>query len=77
VAIPADRSVMQKEAEKQLKYNCLCIEIQMWNTKSMIILVLTGTTSIVTKGLRKYMEAISGNHSTNLPERQLHLEHHT
>jgi len=28
VAIPADRDVVQKEAEKKLKYNSLCIEIQ-------------------------------------------------
>jgi hypothetical protein len=27
VAIPADRNVMQKEAEKKLKYKILCIEI--------------------------------------------------
>jgi hypothetical protein len=32
VAIPADRNVAQKEAEKKLKYKSLCIEIQrMWN----------------------------------------------
>ena len=32
VAIPADRNVVQKEAEKELKYKSLCIEIQrMWN----------------------------------------------
>ena len=32
VAIPADRNVVQKEAEKRLKYKRLCIEIQqMWN----------------------------------------------
>jgi hypothetical protein len=28
VAIPADRNVVQKEAEKKLKYKSLCIEIQ-------------------------------------------------
>jgi hypothetical protein len=28
VAIPADRNVVQKEAEKELKYKSLCIEIQ-------------------------------------------------
>jgi len=28
VAIPADRNVVQKEAEKKLKYKRLCIEIQ-------------------------------------------------
>ena len=34
VAIPADRNVVQKEAEKRLKYKSLCIEIQrMWNLK--------------------------------------------
>jgi hypothetical protein len=27
VAIPADRNVVQKEAEKKLKYTSLCIEI--------------------------------------------------
>jgi hypothetical protein len=34
VAIPADRNVVQKEAEKKLKYKSSCIEIQrMWNLK--------------------------------------------
>ena len=28
MAIPADRNVVQKEAEKRLKYKSLCIEIQ-------------------------------------------------
>ena len=27
VAIPADRNVVQREAEKRLKYKCLCIEL--------------------------------------------------
>jgi hypothetical protein len=41
VAIPADRNVTLKEAEKKLKYNSLCIEIQrMWNMKCMIISVV-------------------------------------
>ena len=69
---------MKKEAEKQLKYKSLCTKIQqMWNMKCMIILVMTGATSIVSKGLRKYLEAISRKHSTDLLERQLHLEQHT
>ena len=34
VVIPADRNVVQKEAEKKLKYKSICIEIQrMWNLK--------------------------------------------
>ena len=41
VAIPADRNVVQKEAEKKLKYKSLCIEIQrMWNMKCSIIPVI-------------------------------------
>ena len=42
VAIPTDRNVVQKEVEKKLKYNSLCIEIQRkWNLKCTIIPVIT------------------------------------
>ena len=41
VAIPADTNVVQKEAEKKLKYKSFCIEIQrMWNLKCTIIPVI-------------------------------------
>jgi hypothetical protein len=47
VAIPGDRNVYQKEAEKVLKYKDLTIEIQcMWNVKTRVIpviIVATGT----------------------------------
>jgi hypothetical protein len=50
VAIPADRNVVQKEAEKRLKYESLCIEIQrMWNRKCTIVPVIIGVTGIVTR----------------------------
>ena len=52
--IPADRNVVQKEAEKNLKYRSLCIEIQrMWNLKCTIIPITIGATGIVTRSLRK------------------------
>ena len=64
VAIPADRNVVQKEAEKKLKYKGLCIEIQrMWNLKCTIIPVIIGATGIVTRNLRKNLEAVPGKHS--------------
>jgi uncharacterized protein YbcC (UPF0753/DUF2309 family) len=70
VATPADRNVMQKEAENQLKYKSLCKEIQqMWNMKCVIITLKIGATGIVTQGLTKYLEAISGKHSTDLLEK--------
>ena len=63
MAIPADRHV-QKEAEKKLKCKSLCIEIQrMWNLKCTIVPVITGATGIVTKSLRKNLEAVPGKHS--------------
>jgi hypothetical protein len=50
VAIPTDRNVVHKEAEKKLKYKSLGIEIQrMWNLKCTIIPLLIGATGIVTK----------------------------
>jgi hypothetical protein len=64
VAIPADRNVVQKEAEKKLKYKGLCIEIQrMWNLKCTIIPVIIGATGIVTRSLRKNLEAVPEKHS--------------
>jgi hypothetical protein len=66
MAIPAYINIMQKEAEKKLKYKSLCIEIQqMWNMQCMIIPVVTGVTGMVTKGLKKNLEAIPGKHSVD------------
>jgi len=64
VAIPADRNVVQKEAENKLKYKRLCIEIQrMWNLKCTIIPVIIETTGIVTRSLRKNLETVPGKRS--------------
>jgi len=64
VAIPADRNVVQKEAEKKLKYRSLCIEIQrMWNLKCTIVPVIIGATGVVTRRLTKNLEAVPGKHS--------------
>ena len=54
IIIPAERNVVQKEAEKKLKYKSLCIEIQrMWNLKCAIIPVIIGATGIVTRSLKE------------------------
>jgi len=48
IAIPADRNVIKKEAEKILKYKDLIIEIQyMWNMKAKVIPIITGATGII------------------------------
>jgi len=64
VAIPADRNVVQEEVEKKLKYKSLCKQVQRkWNLKCTIIPVITGTTGIVKRSLRKNLEAVRGKHS--------------
>ena len=64
VAIPADRSVVQKEAEKKLKYKSLSIEVQrMWNLKCTIVPVIIGATGIVTRSVKKNLETVPGKHS--------------
>ena len=64
VAIPADRNVVQKEAEEKLKYKSLCIEIQrMWKVECAIVPLIIGATGIVTRSLRKHLEAAPGKHS--------------
>jgi hypothetical protein len=67
VAISADINFVQKEAEKKLKYKSLCIEIKrMWNLKCTVIPVIIGATGIVTRSLRKHLEAVPGKHSIDL-----------
>ena len=57
--IPADKNVVETEAEKKLKYKSLCIEIQgMWNLKCTIVPVINGATGIVTRSLRKNLETV-------------------
>ena len=42
---------------------------QMWNMKCMIVWVITGATGIITKGLKKNVEIISGKHSLDSLQR--------
>jgi hypothetical protein len=58
------KNVIQKEAEKKLKYKNLSIEIQrIWNMKCFVIPVIIGATGIMSKSLQKYLETIPGQHS--------------
>jgi hypothetical protein len=55
--------VIQKEAEKILKYKDLTIEIQrMWNVKTRVIPVVIGATGTISKSFRKYVSTLQGNH---------------
>jgi hypothetical protein len=66
VAIPGDRNVIQKEAEKILKYKDRTIEMQrMWNVKTRVIPVIIGATGTISKSFRKYVSTIPGNHEVN------------
>ena len=68
VAIPTDRNVVQKEAEKMLQYKSLCIEIQrIWNLKCTIVPVIIGATGIKTRSLKKNLETLPGKHSIDSP----------
>jgi hypothetical protein len=63
VAIPGDRNVIKKEAEKILKYKDLTIEIRrMWDVKTEVIPVIIGATGTIPKSFRKYVSNIPGNH---------------
>jgi len=78
VAIPADRIGTQKEAEKKLKYNGLCVEIhRKWNMNCMVIPVITGATAMVTKCLKKIWKPYQENIQLIHYKIQLYLEHHT
>jgi hypothetical protein len=62
VAIAADRNVIQKEAEKILKYKDLTIEIERrWNVKRRVVPVIIGVAGTISKSFRKYVSTIPGN----------------
>jgi hypothetical protein len=63
VAIPGDRSVIKKEAEKVLKCKDLTIEIRgMWNVKTSVIPVIIGATGTISRSFRKYVSNVLGIH---------------
>jgi hypothetical protein len=61
IAIPGDRNVIKREAEKILKYKDLIIEIQcMWNVKTKVTPVIIGATGIISKSFKKILEQCTG-----------------
>ena len=60
----------KKEAEKETKYNVLCVAIEgMCNMRCLITTVTVGATGTVTNGLRGNLEAIPGKHSVDSVQR--------
>ena len=55
--------MIEKEAEKILKYTDLIIEIQrMWHLKSKVISIIIGATETILKSLRQYLSNVPGKH---------------
>jgi hypothetical protein len=62
-AISGDRNVIQKEAEKILKYKDLITQMQhMWNVRTNVIPVIIGATGTTSKSATKYVSNISGKY---------------
>jgi hypothetical protein len=63
VAIPGDRNVIKKGAEKILKYKDLIIEIErMSNVTSKVVPVIIWATGTISESLRQYLSNIPGQH---------------
>jgi len=61
VAIPGDRNVIKKEAEKFLKYKDLIVQIQrIWNVKAKVIPVIIEVNGTLSKSLKQYLSNITG-----------------
>jgi hypothetical protein len=55
--------MIERKAEKILKYKDLTIEIQrMWNVKTNVIPVIIGGTGTISKSFRKYLSNVPGIH---------------
>jgi hypothetical protein len=69
---PADRNVVQKEAEKKIKYKSLFTEIQqMWNLKRQIAPIIIGDAEIVTQVSKKIWKPYQENFQHIHYKRQL------
>ena len=74
VAIPGDRNVIKKGAEKILKYKKLIIEIQrMWNVKGKVIQVIIGATGTISKSLRQNLSNITEKHEMKEIQKHSHI----
>jgi hypothetical protein len=78
VAIPGDRNVIKKDAEKILKYKDLIIEIQrMWNVKTKVTPVTTGATGTISKSFRKHLSSVPESTASRNYRKQLYWAQHT
>jgi hypothetical protein len=78
IAIPGDRKLTKKEAEKILKYKDLRIHIQsMWIVKAKVIPVIRGATGTISKSLRQYLNNITGKHEIKEIKKKGHTGHST
>jgi hypothetical protein len=78
VAIPGNRNVINKEAEKILKYKDLVIEIQrMCNVKATVITVIIGATGTISKSLRQCLSNIPGKHEIEELQKNNNIGHCT
>jgi hypothetical protein len=62
VAFTEDKNISRKKAGKKVKIHEFMLQ-RICNMKNMIIPVITGATGIVTKVLKKNLEAVLGKHS--------------
>jgi hypothetical protein len=70
--------VIEKEAEKILKYKDLTTEIQrMWNVKTNVIPAIIGATGTISKSFRKYLRNITGMHEVKELQKTAILALHT
>jgi len=77
-AIPGDRNVIKKEAEKILKNKYLITEIQRtWNVKAKVIPVIIRVTGTIPKSLRQYLSNKPGKHEIKELQKQPSWTLHT
>ena len=74
VAVPGDRNVTKKEAERILKCKDLIIDIQrMWKVKAKLIPVITGMTGTISKSLGQCLGNIPGKHGIKELQKSSHI----
>ncbi|KAL4714207.1 hypothetical protein ACJJTC_002844 [Scirpophaga incertulas] len=71
ITVPSDYNIGAKEIEKLSKYHLLKTEVsRLWNTQVTVIPIVIGSTGVVAKSLKRYIDKLDANIDITILQKQ-------